>query len=145
MVKLIEISELARRAGVTTATIRHYDRWGLLPPTVRGPGGTRQYDAQSVDRLMLIRRIRETGLSVEETSAVFDALATSEVDPSAPEAPSLLEERLRSVRAHLEHVRRVERTLIDALGAARAPGSADDEQIGPEALRGRRRPGHDGC
>lgn len=137
VMKLIEISELARRADVTTATIRHYDRRGLLPPTRRGPGGGRLYDAESVDRLMLIRRIRAAGLSLEETRGVLDALATSDVHPSFAD-PEMLEQRLQSVRAHLEHVRRVEQTLVDALERGRATRSRADLAAVPrdDAQRG---------
>jgi MerR family Zn(II)-responsive transcriptional regulator of zntA len=124
--ELIQISELARRAGVTTATIRHYERRGLLAPTNRGPGGSRLYDPQSVDQLMLIRRIRATGLSLKESSDLLEVLASSDIAPSSPEALGLLERRLRSVRAHLEHVQRVERTLVDALDIGRANGRPDD-------------------
>lgn len=126
--KLIEISELARRAGVTTATVRHYGRLGLLPPTSRGSGGSRLYDAKAVDRLTLIRRMRTAGLSLDEASLVLGALVTSEVDPHSAEAPKLLEQRLSAVRAHLEHVRAVERTLVDALEVGRTIPRDDDLQ-----------------
>lgn len=74
---------------------------------------------------MLIRRIRATGLSLEETSGLLEVLATSDIAPSSPEALRLLEQRLRSVRAHLKHMRRVERTLVDTLEIGRAKGRLD--------------------
>ncbi len=42
--------ELARLAGVSTDTLRHYERLGLLPKAQRTEGGYRQYTAQSLER-----------------------------------------------------------------------------------------------
>ena len=39
----MRIGELARRAGVTTRTIRHYERIGVLPATDRTQSGYRLY------------------------------------------------------------------------------------------------------
>ena len=45
------IGELARHAGVTVRTLRHYDELGLLTPSERSGGGHRLYGAADVERL----------------------------------------------------------------------------------------------
>ena len=52
--------ELARRAGISTRTLRHYDQIGLLTPTRTSGSGLRFYDAWAVARLQRILLLRET-------------------------------------------------------------------------------------
>lgn len=65
------IQEVARSAGVTSRTLRHYDDIGLLPPARIGHGGLRYYDEASLVRLQRILLLRELGLSL---AAITDVL-----------------------------------------------------------------------
>jgi DNA-binding transcriptional MerR regulator len=59
-VERFRIGELADRAGVSVATIKFYIREGLLPPPPVKTGRTMAYyDAQYLERLRTIRRLRE--------------------------------------------------------------------------------------
>ena len=69
---MLRIGELAALAGVTTRTIRHYHRIGLLPDAARCDNGYRAYGLGDAVRLLRIRRLAELGLSLDE---VADALA----------------------------------------------------------------------
>jgi MerR family copper efflux transcriptional regulator len=62
----MHIGELAERTGLSLRTIRHYDETGLLKPSGRSDGGFRLYTADDLDRLMLIRRMKPLGFSLEE-------------------------------------------------------------------------------
>lgn len=56
----LRMSELAARAGVSIATIKYYIREGLLPPPPVKTGRTMgYYDEAYLERLLLIRRLRE--------------------------------------------------------------------------------------
>src|SRR3990172_7978658 len=56
----LRIGELAERAGVTVATIKYYIREGVLPPPPVKTGRTMgYYDLPYLERLMLVRRLRE--------------------------------------------------------------------------------------
>jgi len=63
-------SELARAAGVSTDTLRHYERKGLLKPR-RSPNGYRAYDPDSLDRVRLIRRALSVGFKLDELARVL--------------------------------------------------------------------------
>jgi MerR family transcriptional regulator, copper efflux regulator len=63
--------ELARLTGVSTDTLRHYERKGLLAPPPRTPSGYRRYPASAVARVHLIRRALVIGFTLEELSRVF--------------------------------------------------------------------------
>lgn len=71
----MRIGELAELAGVTTRTVRHYHRIGLLPEPARSSNGYRTYDLRDAVRLVRVRRLVELGLNLDE---VADALADDE-------------------------------------------------------------------
>jgi len=62
----LRIGEVARRAGVSTRTIRFYEAAGVLPPAVRSPSGYRRYGLDAVARLRFVRQAQELGLSLGE-------------------------------------------------------------------------------
>lgn len=53
------IGEAARRAGVTTRTLRYYQEVGLLEPSGATPGGNRLYSVGDVERLRRILELRD--------------------------------------------------------------------------------------
>jgi len=60
------INKLAKLAGVTTRTLRHYDEIGLLSPTRSSSNGYRIYGQPEVDKLQHILFYRELGLPLDE-------------------------------------------------------------------------------
>jgi DNA-binding transcriptional MerR regulator len=64
--RLMRIGELAERTGLSQPTIRHYDETGLLSPSARTAGKFRLYSDADYERLMVIRRMKPLGFSVEE-------------------------------------------------------------------------------
>ncbi|WP_130176732.1 MerR family transcriptional regulator [Cryobacterium sp. SO1] len=72
----MHIGELADRTGLSLRTIRHYDEVGLLKPSGRTDGGFRLYTAVDLDRLILIRRMKPLGFSLEEMMALLRTIDT---------------------------------------------------------------------
>ncbi|WP_144881438.1 MerR family transcriptional regulator [Microbacterium paraoxydans] len=65
------IQEIARLAGTTSRTLRHYDDIGLLPPSRIAANGYRHYDAASLVRLQRILLLRELGLGLSQIAEVL--------------------------------------------------------------------------
>src|SRR5437763_12781612 len=63
--------ELAREAGVSTDTLRHYERLGLLPKPRRTASGYRQYPPKTLDRVLLIRRALRVGFTLPELEKIL--------------------------------------------------------------------------
>ncbi|WP_309103009.1 MerR family transcriptional regulator [Microbacterium sp.] len=76
------IQEIARLAGTTSRTLRHYDDIGLLPPSRIAPNGYRHYDEQALIRLQRILLLRELGLGLPQ---IGDVLAKERSESSALE------------------------------------------------------------
>ena len=64
-------SELARLAGVSTDTLRYYERLRLLPAAPRSASGYQLFPAQALNRVRLIRGALAIGFSVRELVAIF--------------------------------------------------------------------------
>jgi DNA-binding transcriptional MerR regulator len=60
------IHEVARLAGTTSRTLRHYGSIGLLEPTRTGANGYRYYDRDALVRLQRILLLRQLGLGLED-------------------------------------------------------------------------------
>jgi DNA-binding transcriptional MerR regulator len=63
--------ELARRAGVSADTIRHYERLGLLKAPPRTQSGYREYPREALDRVRLIRRALAVGFSLSQLAEIL--------------------------------------------------------------------------
>lgn len=65
------IQDLARAAGTTSRTLRHYGQLGLLAPSRVGSNGYRYYDRDSLVRLQRILLLRELGLGLPVIAEVL--------------------------------------------------------------------------
>lgn len=63
--------ELAQQAGVSSDTLRHYERLGLLAKPPRSSGGYRDYPGQTLERVFLIQRALAVGFSLSELCAIL--------------------------------------------------------------------------
>ncbi|MET9826464.1 MerR family transcriptional regulator, partial [Streptomyces sp. NPDC006349] len=97
----MQIGEVASRTELSLRTIRHYEETGLVVPSARSQGGFRLYTEADVARLMVIRRMKPLGFTLDEMRDLLEA--TDRLDRGAGELPADERERL------LERVRAFER------------------------------------
>jgi MerR family copper efflux transcriptional regulator len=86
---MMHIGELAERTGMSLRTIRHYDEVGLLKPTGRTDGGFRLYTDADFGRLMLIRRMKPLGYTLEEMGDLLNAIDSRDGDADPATQASL--------------------------------------------------------
>lgn len=70
----IQIGEVAERTGLSLRTIRYYEEVGLVVPSARSAGGFRLYAEADVARLMLVRRMKPLGFTLEEMRQLLETL-----------------------------------------------------------------------
>lgn len=66
--------ELASAAGVSTDTLRHYERKGVLPRPLRTANGYRHYPESALERVQLVRRALAVGFTLNELAKIFNEL-----------------------------------------------------------------------
>jgi DNA-binding transcriptional MerR regulator len=69
--ELLRSGELARRAGVSPDTLRHYERQGLVPRPERSAAGYRLYSPAALDRIRLVRGALSIGFTVRELGEIL--------------------------------------------------------------------------
>jgi len=72
------IQQIAKLAGTTSRTLRHYGDIGLLPASSIGSNGYRHYDERALVRLQRILLLRELGLGLPQIGEVLDRENTQE-------------------------------------------------------------------
>ncbi len=63
--------DAARATGVSTDTLRHYERLGLLPGIARTGAGYRRYSPATVARVQVIQRALSIGFSLKDLKRVL--------------------------------------------------------------------------
>lgn len=66
------IGEVARRSGVSSRMLRHYDALGLVRPTGRTGAGYREYSSEDIRRIFHIESLRSLGLSLREVKRALE-------------------------------------------------------------------------
>lgn len=106
----MRIGELAGLAGVTTRTVRHYHRIGLLPEPSRRENGYRRYELRDLVLLLRTRRLVELGLSLEEAA---DALSSD----NGRDLVEIVQELDADLAAQQDRITRQRAAIADLLAA----------------------------
>ena len=69
-----KIGEVAEATGLSIRTLRHYDELGLVVPSGHTAGGFRLYTDDDVERLLLVRRMKPLGFTLEEMKQLLASL-----------------------------------------------------------------------
>jgi MerR family transcriptional regulator, copper efflux regulator len=107
--KLLRTGEVAARAGVTVATLRYYERRGLIPVPTRTAGGFREYSPETVDVLRMIHRAKELGFTLREIRRLKDLNANP--DASCADIHALAEKKQRDIEEQLRNLAQSRDTL----------------------------------
>lgn len=82
--RTMKIGEVAERTSLSIRSLRHYDELGLVSPSAHSPGGFRLYTENDVERLLLIRRMKPLGFSLERMKDFCLALDTLDARKAGP-------------------------------------------------------------
>ncbi|MGM8554411.1 MerR family transcriptional regulator [Enterobacter hormaechei subsp. steigerwaltii] len=93
---LIQVGELAKRAGITVRTLHHYEQTGLLLPSARSAAGYRLYNLADVQRLHMIQALAKAGLELAEIKDFLEQRSLSLAELLDGQI-TLLDKQLRSI------------------------------------------------
>lgn len=120
----MQIGQVAERTELSIKTIRHYDEVGLVIPSERSAGGFRLYTEVDVQRLLVIRRMKPLGFTLEEMKQLLGSLTALSGEGSTPatiaEAGAFValcharaEESCRQLRKQLAYAEELTALLAD--------------------------------
>ncbi|MDX2399117.1 MULTISPECIES: MerR family transcriptional regulator [Microbacterium] len=81
-VATMRIGEVAERTALSFRSLRHWDDVGLVQPSARTEGGFRLYTEKDVERILIIRRMKPLGYTLDEMRELLDVVDALTVDPS---------------------------------------------------------------
>lgn len=113
--KTLYSGALAKAAGVSPDTIRHYERIGVLPRGSRTESGYRIYPASAVERVLVVQRALRIGFTLAELAEVLKARDAG--GTPCHRVYQLAQDKLKGIEADIEALkltrRYVRRVLAD--------------------------------
>ena len=118
---MYKIGEVAVNTGISTDTLRYYEKFGLLPAIARNAAGVRQYSDQDLSRLNFIKRAQAMNFSLAE----IKKLLLMREDPQAAKnsVRQLTADKLEAIELQLKNLGTLKNELTLLLNLCR--GSKD--------------------
>lgn len=112
--QIMRIQEAAETLGLTTETLRYYERVGLIGSVARREGGQREYTDEVIEEARKVAALRRGGLSVEDLRKIKTLLevgAKDEVSPFFEEKISKCRERAKEAQDAARALKNMEKEM----------------------------------
>lgn len=110
---MLTVHELANDTGVTSDTIRHYTRIGLLRPERNKHNGYKLFKSSDRQRVQFIRQAKNLGFTLKE---IQDILGDANHGNSpCPRVREIIQKRVHENRRKLEKLMVLQHRMEDAL------------------------------
>ncbi|MDQ0088521.1 DNA-binding transcriptional MerR regulator [Paenibacillus anaericanus] len=86
----LSIQQVAARTGLSVHTLRYYEKIGLMEPICRASNGHRTYHTHDLEWIILLMRLRSTGMPIAEMQRFADMMRLG--DAGISKRRELLEE-----------------------------------------------------
>ncbi|MBB6734769.1 MerR family transcriptional regulator [Cohnella zeiphila] len=116
----MKIHELAIKTGLTAPTIRYYEKEGLIDSrhVRRGKNNYRDYAEETIEHLMIIKRLQSVGFSLGEMTELFQEYAVNKLTISKGfELIELFREKIREIEQKQIEFAQIHKTLNEMLKA----------------------------
>lgn len=120
----MRIGELAQAAATGVATIRFYEREGLLPSTARSSGNYRVYAPEHLERLAFIRQCRSLDMTLDEVRVLLRFKDAPQAD--CDDVNGLLEAHIAHVAYRVRELKALEHGLKELRGQCGRSRQAKD-------------------
>lgn len=119
------IGELARKANVTTRTVRYYESLGLLKTRSRSEGSQRHYTDEDLVYLNRIIQLKNYGMSLEEIAEIIRL--GNEDSTGERRRLELLKQYRKLLSKEMQHLKNVQALIEDLNWHVRQLESADHD------------------
>ena len=104
------IGELAKKSGVTTDTLRFYEKNGLIQPTSRSESGYRLYSENSLEQVRFVLNSKQLGLSLDEIKELLDIRLEATLH-SCAEVKSITSAKLELIDEKIRELSKIRNAL----------------------------------
>ena len=130
--QFLSSGELAKLTGISTDTLHHYERLGVLTEVERAGNGYRQYPLESVARIASIQQALDLGFTLQELGRFRTARMNGE--PPCRQVQALASEKLEAVRQQMAALRKLEEELERIISNWDERLAAGDPEVVPARL-----------
>lgn len=121
---MFQIGELAKRCGVSSDTLRFYEKNGLLKPAGRSESGYRLYDESNQRQVSFILKAKALGLSLDEIKELLE-IKLEATEHSCAEVKSITSAKLQLIDEKITELTRIRMALKKINDAC--CGDSDDD------------------
>ena len=107
----MRIGELAQQVGVSTDTVRFYERSGWLPRAPRRENDYRDYGETDVEHLRLLIELRRLDVPLEAAGRIASWCHSGHCADATAELPSLIRERRADIVGRIEGLQALDARL----------------------------------
>jgi len=100
----MRISKVSERCGISSDSLRYYERIGLIPPINRNESGIRDYSEIDVKRVEFIKCMRSAGLSIETLIEYYGLVQQG--DQTIEARKEILKEQRKQLVAKMEEMQK---------------------------------------
>lgn len=118
------IGQVAEQLGVSSHTLRYYEKIGLLSPINKDAAGRRQFSKADIEQVKFIRRAQRMQFSLDEIRQLLNL----EKLPAVPkqEAQALVQAKLNDIEESLQELKKLQSDLATMLQLCKT-SSSDQE------------------
>ncbi|MFN3018174.1 Zn(2+)-responsive transcriptional regulator [Vibrio coralliilyticus] len=107
---MFQIGELAKRCGVTTDTLRFYEKNELIRPMGRSESGYRLYNEENQEQVCFILKAKDLGLSLEEIRELLE-IKLEATEHSCAEVKAITSAKLEVIDEKIAELTRIRHAL----------------------------------
>ncbi|MGH2456391.1 MAG: MerR family transcriptional regulator [Candidatus Limnocylindria bacterium] len=107
----MRIGEMARALGVSSDTVRFYEREGWLPPAGRAENGYRDYRADDLEHLRLLIELRRMDLPLDAAARLASWCHSGHCEDTSAELPLKLADKRREIAVRIDGLRRLDERI----------------------------------
>lgn len=122
--ELLTRGKLAQREGVNIATIRYYEKRGLLPPAPRSRSGYRIYAGDALRRLHFIRQAQVLGFTLDEIGELLSLRMQS--GTTCADIRQQARRKIQTVDGKIRDLQRIKQALTRLAVACQGEGPTSE-------------------
>ncbi|MEL4016656.1 Cu(I)-responsive transcriptional regulator [Dryocola clanedunensis] len=119
----MNISDVAKKTGLTSKAIRFYEEKGLVTPPFRAENGYRTYTQKHIDELTLLRQSRQVGFNLEECRELVNLFNDPARHSSDVKARTL--QKVAEIENHIGELQAMRQQLLTLAEACPGDDGAD--------------------
>ena len=119
----MNISDVAKKTGLTSKTIRFYEEKGLVTPPLRSENGYRSYSSKHIEELTLLRQARQVGFNLEECREMIGLFNNPQRHSADVKARTL--DKVAEIESHIYELNLMRTRLLALAESCPGDDSAD--------------------